>query len=418
MIKKYLIKIIIIILIVLGIFAILSKMNILDFSISTDKLNNTINNNSSNLPTVTPSNTQTLLSSMTIEEKVGQLFICAYRKDSLEKNMYVLNDELRMEINKYKLGGLILFSENIQNEQQLRKLIVDVNSANKNIPMYISVDAEGGLVDRLAKSLIVTALPYISKLGETNDTDLSYKYGKIIGRRLSSLGFNLNFAPVCDLDNSAAIKYRSFGTDPVMVGKMAQSYIKGLQEYNIGSTIKHFPGLGSSVGDTHNDVSRSNITLDELEKNDFIPFQYGINSGSNIIMINHVEYDRLSDIKLPASLNTDIYKILRNKLNFNGIIITDGLEMGAITKQNINTTPAYAAFIAGADMLLLPENIEKSYNEIVNAVNKGTISMQRLNDSVERILDYKYKLGLFSQNKINVNLNDINDKVVIDLINK
>ena len=154
-----------------------------------------------------------------------------------------------------------------------------------------------------------------------------------------------------------------------------------------------------------------------MKKNDFIPFQYGINAGSNVVMINHVTYDKLSTINLPASLNKDIYNILRNELKFKGLIITDGLEMGAITKQNINTTPAYAAFVAGADMILLPEDIDKSYNEILKSVNNGSISTERLNSSVEKILDYKYKLGLFSQNKSNANLNDINDQKIIDLIN-
>jgi beta-N-acetylhexosaminidase len=373
------------------------------------------NNNTSNVPE--QSKIDLLLSSMSTEKKVGQLFICGFRKDISGKNIYSLNNELKNEIEKYNLGGLILFSENMQSVDQLKKLITDLDDTNVDIPMFISVDAEGGLVDRLAKSSITKSLPCISKLGKTNDTNLSYEYSKIIGRQLASLGFNLDFAPVCDLDNSDAIKYRSFGKDPITVGKMVSAYIKGLNEYKIGSTLKHFPGLGSSIGDTHNVVSHSSITLENLEKNDFIPFKYGIDAGSNIVMINHVIYDNLSKQKLPSSLNSDIYSMLRNKLNFNGIIITDGLEMGAITKQNITTTPSYAAFVAGADILLLPENIDKSYNEILNGVNSGKISIERLDSSVKRILEYKYELGMFSKNETNVNLNDINDQKVIDSIN-
>jgi len=406
--KRYiLILLVLIIIIVLG--------NILFFQ--KHILNNTIDNTKSSINTSETSKIQLIISSMTTEEKVGQLFICGYRKDISEKNIYLLSDYLINEINKYHLSGLILFSENMQNANQLKKLIVDINNVDTEIPMFISVDVEGGLVDRLAKSSITQSLPYISKLGNTKDTNLSYEYSKIIGRQLASLGFNLDFAPVCDLDNSDSIKYRSFGKDPILVGKMVAAYIKGLKEYKIGSTIKHFPGLGTSIGDTHTVVAHSNSTLENLEKNDFIPFKYGIDAGSNIVMISHVIYDNLSENKLPASLNSDIYSILRNKLNFNGIIITDGLEMGAITKQNITTTPSYATFIAGADMLLLPENIDKSYYEILNAVNSGKISIERLDSSVERILEYKDKLGMFSKNETTVNLNDMNDQKVIDSIN-
>ncbi len=360
---------------------------------------------------------QLLLSTMTNEEKVGQLFIYAYRKDKTGKNIHYLNNELKTSIKKYNLGGVLLFSENMQSAEQLKKLTSDIYNTNKKIPLFISVDVEGGIVDRLSKSLIVSNLPYISKLGNTNDTNLSYEYGKIIGRRLAYLGFNLNFSPVCDLDNSNVIKYRSFGKNPILVGKMIEAYIKGMHEYNIGSTLKHFPGLGSSINDTHKYISYSNITLKNLEENDFIPFQYGINSGSKIVMINHVIYNKLSDLNLPASLDKNIYNLLRNKLNFTGIVITDGLEMNAITKQNIDTTPAYAAFVAGADILLLPENIETSYNEILIAVNRGIISEERLNNSVEKILKYKEELNLLVINKIDINLYDENDQKTIDLIN-
>jgi len=359
-----------------------------------------------------------LVSSMTNEEKVGQLFLCAFRKDSDANNIYFLNDEARAAIEKYNLGGVILFSENMQSISQTKKLISQLKEIPLGVPMFISIDSEGGLVDRLANSSLFPNLPYISKLGNTNDPNLAFEYSKIIGRRLSSLGFNLNFAPVCDLDNSDVIQYRSFGKDPNMVGKMVESYINGLDKYNIGSTLKHFPGLGNSIGDTHNVMSTSNVTLDALERSDFIPFKYGINAGSNIIMMNHVEYSNLSNISLPASLNSDIYGILRDKLNFDGIVITDGLEMRAITKQTINTSASYAAFVAGADMLLLPKDIDLSYKEILKAVNTGKISQERLNSSVKRIVTYKYELGLFLENKLDINSNYLNDQKMIDKINK
>ncbi|MCX8074584.1 MAG: glycoside hydrolase family 3 protein [Clostridia bacterium] len=360
-----------------------------------------------------------IIGSMSLEEKVGQLFICAYRKDSNNSNMYELNDDAKTMITKYNLGGFILFSENMKNIDQTRKFIIDINNTNLQIPMFISVDVEGGVVDRLAKSSLTSALPYISELGLTKDETLSYEYAKIIGRRLKYLGFNLDFAPVCDLDNSDSIKYRSFGKDPYIVSKMISGYIKGLNEYNISSTLKHFPGLGSSEGDTHNQIVTSNITLSELENSDFIPFKIGIKSGTNIIMINHVVYNNLSKNIIPASLNKDIYELLRNNLNFDGIIVTDGLEMGAITKQNISTSPSYAAFLAGADILLLPQDIDYSYNEILNAVRSGQISTQRLDDSVKRIIKHKYISKFFKkESSIISNFNDKNDYKIIDKITK
>lgn len=382
--------------------------------------NQDVNNTNQNQKEVTTDKVDLILSSMSVEQKVGQLFICGFRKNSSNQNMYVLNDQTKAIVKKYNIGGVILFSENMQNEVQLKKLVEDINKTSQNIPLFISSDVEGGLVDRLAKVSIVKSLPYISKLGATNDSNLSYEYGKIIARRLKYFGFNLDFAPVCDLDTSDAIMYRSFGKDPNIVSKMVQGYIKGLGEYNIASTLKHFPGLGSSVGNSHDVVATSNISLTALEKNDFLPFKAGIDSGSNIVMINHIVYNNLLEKKLPASLNSDIYQILKDKLSFSGIIITDGLEMGGVTKQNIETTPAYAAFVAGADMLLLPQDLDKSYNEILNAVKKNQISMQRLDSSVQKIIRYKEKMGMFSntsQNLKNLELEDKNDQEIINKIN-
>ncbi len=376
------------------------------------------NNESNNIDKNENYYIDTIVNSMSTEQKVGQLFICAFRKDEKNNNMYELSNKAKDFIENYNLGGVILFSENIKDIEQTKKLISDIKNSNVSIPMFLSVDVEGGLVDRLSKSSLYKTLPYISELGKTKDLNLAYEYAKIIARRLAYLGFNLDFAPVCDLDNTTAIKYRSFGKDPEVVSKMIEGYIKGLSEYKISSTLKHFPGLGSSDTDTHENISNSNITLSELEKSDFIPFEKGIETGSNIIMVNHVIYNNLSNIKLPASLNKDIYNILRKNLKFDGIAITDGLEMGAITKQNINTSPAYSAFVAGADMLLLPQDLDKSYNEILNAVKSGEISMQRLNDSARRIIKYKYKSGFFKKDNKNNNIKfyDESDNKILDEI--
>lgn len=357
-----------------------------------------------------------MISNMSVEDKVGQLFIAAYRKDAENNNVTILSDEIKESIKKHHLGGVVLFNENIENEAQVKALIKDIKETN-DTPIFVAVDSEGGLVDRIASKLPVLKLPYISELGRTNNSDYSYEYGKILGRRLASLGFNLDFAPVSDLSNDKVIAYRSFGSNSEDVGKMVASNIKGIKEFNIATTLKHFPGLRSSNEDTHTQISTSNETLENLKTKDFIPFKYGIDAGSNIIMINHVEYLKLSDKKLPASLNKDIYDILRRELNFDGLIVTDGLEMGAITKQNIQTTPAFAAFDAGADLLLLPQSLDDSYNEILDAVKSGKISSERLNESIYRILKCKYDIGLLGkqQSYENLKLDDANDQ---NLINK
>lgn len=262
--------------------------------------------------------------------------------------------------------------------------------------MFIAVDAEGGVVDRLASSSLSKSLPYISKLGSTNNYNLAYEYSKIIGRELAYLGFNLDFAPVCDLDNDS-LKDRTFSSNSNVVANMIKEYIKGLDSYNIISVLKHFPGLGSSRGDTHKQIVTSDITLNELKDSDFIPFKYGIEAGSNIIMINHVIYNNLSSIKLPASLNKDIYTILRNDLKYKGLIVTDALNMNAVTGYDIDAS--YAAFMAGADLLLMPKDIDESYNEILEAVKNGSISIDRLDSSVKRIIKYKYDKGLFKNDE-------------------
>lgn len=355
-----------------------------------------------------------ILNSMTTEEKVGQLFIYSSKKDDNKNNLYNMNNELSLIIKKYNFSGFILFSENMKDINQTKDLINSLKNQDLKIPMFIAVDAEGGVVDRLASSSLSKSLPYISKLGSTNNYNLAYEYSKIIGRELAYLGFNLDFAPVCDLDNDS-LKDCTFSSNSNVVANMIKEYIKGLDSYNIISVLKHFPGLGSSRGDTHKQIVTSDITLNELKDSDFIPFKYGIEAGSNIIMINHVIYNNLSSIKLPASLNKDIYTILRNDLKYKGLIVTDALNMNAVTGYDIDAS--YAAFMAGADLLLMPKDIDESYNEILEAVKNGSISIDRLDSSVKRIIKYKYDKGLFKNDEKNINFYDEEDNSIIDSIN-
>ncbi|HHW48010.1 MAG TPA: glycoside hydrolase [Clostridiaceae bacterium] len=335
-----------------------------------------------------------LLDSMTLEEKVGQVFLVAFRTDLNGNPLLSLDEDTREQIQKYHLGGVILFSENIDTIQQTRKLIEDMQAASK-IPMFIAIDEEGGKVSRLNASgkLHSTRLPGNLILGETGDPELAYKVGVLLAEELSSLGFNMNFAPVADVNtnpDNPVIGSRSFGSDPEMVGNMVAKMVEGLQSRNVCSVLKHFPGHGDTSDDTHTGAVIVNHDRKRLESVEFVPFKKGIQSGADGVMTAHIQMPEVTGNSMPATLSYDVLTgILRNDMNFNKLIITDALEMGAISKYWLPGEAAVNAFKAGADILLMPETLDEAYTGLLEAVKEGIISQERLDQSVRRILMVK-----------------------------
>ncbi len=338
------------------------------------------------------------IASMTLEQKVGQLFFCSFRKDEQNLPVTVCNESIANTIKQYHIGGVVLFGENIDTEQQTKQLIADIKK-HSDIPLFIGVDEEGGRVSRLHASgnMQVADVPTAKEIGDTNDTNVSYEYAKIIGSELKELGFDVDFAPVADVNTNAyniVIGDRAFSSDANIAGDMVSAFVKGLQEQNISACAKHFPGHGDTIEDSHNGIALANRTLQQMQQTEWIPFQKAIEQNVDFIMAGHITTPNATTDGLPASLSHEMLtEQLRNNMHFDGIIITDALDMGAITKYYENAP--FDAVCAGADMVLMPFELQKSYETICHAVKEGIITEQELNQKVKRILSLKYDKGYF-----------------------
>lgn len=347
-----------------------------------------------------------LLNSMTIEEKVGQLFIYQIN-DS--KNV---DDSVKKLLEKFKPGGIILFARNIVDNDQILKLNNNLQS-NSKIPLFIGVDEEGGIVSRLGKNknVDVTHLPPALTIGNKKNPILAYNSGKILGRELSALGFNMDMAPVADVNTNPknpVIGNRTYSNDPFLAGEMVVNVVNGLKENNIIPVIKHFPGHGDTSNDSHLGTVISPHKRDRLDQIEFIPFKMGIENGVEIIMTAHINMPGITTIPLPATLNPDVITdILRNDMGFNGIIMTDALDMGAISQNYSSGEAAILGIKAGVDILLIPFNQEDAFTSILNSINNNVISIDRINDSVKRIIRVKLRNGLYDNKVSTENINDV-----------
>ncbi len=222
--------------------------------------------------------------------------------------------------------------------------------------------------------------------------------GETIGSEISSLGFNVDFAPVADVKTSELnleIGTRSFGGEPDKVAEFTSAFVKGIQKQNVSATLKHFPGQGSSSGDTHIESVNIDSSIASLSKNDFVPFEAGIAAGADFVMVSHISVSKVTETAQPASMsNLVMDTILRDELGFQGVIITDAMDMASITDNYTSAEAAYGAVSGGADIVLMPLDLEMAYNEIINRINNGSISKERLDASVLRILTVKFMRGI------------------------
>ena len=260
-------------------------------------------------------------------------------------------------------------------------------------PLFIAVDEEGGSVSRVAEAGIGTKVDSAEAIGGTGDPDNAYQAGTTIGGYLSKLGFNLNFAPVADLANveNSVIAGRAYGKDAATVAPFVTSMMQGLQEQKVTACLKHFPGVGSTTQDTHDGLASTDRTKEDFAANEFLVFQAGIEAGTDMIMVGHIAAPGLTGDNTPCSLSSvAVTDILRGELGFDGVIISDALNMSAIANYYSSEEAAVLALRAGCDMVLMPENFEEAYQGVLKAVQEGTISEERINDSLRRIYRIKY----------------------------
>ena len=332
------------------------------------------------------------ISELTLEEKIAGLFIITPEALTGANNVIRAGEKTREKLLEYPVGGLIYFASNIQSASQLREMLENTKNMSK-YPIFLAVDEEGGSVARLAGKNLVPNVGSMEAIGATGDAGNARQAGTTIGTYLSDFGFNVNFAPVADVASLAdhPMGTRTFGSDPASVADMVSAFILGAKDTGVSSTLKHFPGLGNTTVDTHVGMAVTERTIDDMRAFDFLPFISGINTGVEFIMMGHVSVPNITGDNTPASLSKMmITDILRTELGFNGIVITDALDMAAITEYYTAAEAAVKALQAGADMILMPESFEEAYIGIQEAIQNGRLSEERINESLRRIYRVKY----------------------------
>lgn len=341
------------------------------------------------------------IAGMSIEEKVAQLFVITPEALTNVEEVTTDSEITKSSLERYPVGGLIYFSKNIKTKEDLTKMLSNTQGYSKEItglPIFLSIDEEGGDIARIAnsKSIEVQSLPNMSEIGELGNPQDAYEVGVTIGSYLSELGFNLDYAPVADVmsnPDNVVVKNRSFGSNPALVSLMTLKVLEGLNEQGVYGTLKHYPGHGATEGDTHEGYAYTNRTLEEMMNNEMFPFIDGIKNNVSFIMVGHISVPNITGDNTPSSLSDImITDILRNQLGYEGIVITDALNMGAIQESYPSEVAVVKALKAGVDLLLMPANFEEAYEGLLKAVREGEIPEERINESLERILKVKFKM--------------------------
>ena len=333
------------------------------------------------------------ISQMTTEEKVAGLFFVT--PESMMENVTQAvraGAKTQEALDQYAVGGLIYFGSNIQSADQITEMLAGTREMSK-YPLFFGVDEEGGSVSRVADSLSeVNNVGSARELGASGDGGPVYIAYAEIGQYLAKYGFNVNFAPVADIydGQNSMFAERSFGTEADTVAILVSQAVMGLQENGVSACVKHFPGHGSTDADSHNGRATNEMTEADLLATEIVPFQMAIQANPDFVMVSHISVPGITWDYTPASMSSDIVtRILRMQLGYEGIIITDAMDMGAITTYYTSAQAAVDAINAGCDMILKPDNFKEAYQGVLDAVNSGEISIERIEESLMRIYRVK-----------------------------
>lgn len=372
---------------------------------------------------------------LSLRNKVTQMLMVDFRywdedtsDSSSKQGLTVMNSQVRQILEEYHFGAVIYFAQNLTGTAQSFNLTMEMQKAARadgGIPMLICADQEGGSVYRLGTG---TALPGNMALGAAVDGKYAHMAGQIIGSELSVLGINTNLAPVVDVNNNAnnpVIGLRSYGDDSDAIGRLACETIAGMKEYNVIGCVKHFPGHGDTATDSHYGLPSVNKSLSTLQSCELKPFNAAIEQGVEMIMTAHILYPQLEKDKivsaktgkaesLPATMSDDIItSLLKKKMGFDGIVVTDAMNMAGITDSWNSVEAVVNSINAGVDMICMPcelscladlKNLDKIIDGVISAVNSGKIPMSRINDAVERILTVKVNNGILGWSADNYSL--------------
>ncbi|AKG05226.1 hypothetical protein AAV35_010800 [Salimicrobium jeotgali] len=350
------------------------------------------------------------ISKMSLEEKIGQMIFGGVSGTEM-------NEETKKVIEKYHVGGLILFGNNITSAPQTVDFLNEMKQVNEGnpYPLLLGVDEEGGRVSRMPPE--AASLPPGGEVGELNDPELAFKTGKILGMQMNELGFNLDFAPVLDVNSNPdnpVIGDRSFSSDPETVSKLGIQVMKGIEEQGVIPVIKHFPGHGDTNVDSHLNLPKVTKSYEELKQMELVPFKQAIEAGADVTMTSHILLPAF-DEQYPASMSEAVITdVLREDLGFGGVVVTDDLTMGAITNEYSVEDAAIETVKAGGDLLLMAHDsnlISNVFNKLKAAVENGELSEERINESVERIADLKDKYQITGEQTPPPEFQPVNRKV-------
>ncbi|MFC4023903.1 beta-N-acetylhexosaminidase [Oceanobacillus longus] len=349
---------------------------------------------------------------MTLNEKIGQMLMPDFRNWDGE-NVTEMLPEIEQLVKEYHLGGVILFAENVVTTEQTARLVANYQEASEKYGLLLTIDQEGGIVTRLQSG---THMPGNMALGATRSAETAENVGQVIGKELQALGINMNLAPVLDVNNNPdnpVIGVRSFGESPELVAEMGTAYIQGLQSTGVAATAKHFPGHGDTAVDSHLGLPEVPHDKERLLEVELFPFQQAMKEGIDAVMTAHVTFPKIDDTKvisqkdgteisLPATLS---YKVLtglmREEMGYDGVIITDALNMAAIAEHFGSVDAVIRSVKAGTDIILMPVGLEEVADGLVEAVETGEITEERIEESVERILTLKMERGIIkSENSL------------------
>ena len=344
---------------------------------------------------------------MTLREKVGQLFMIRpdalegrFGPAELEDNSITgttrVSQEMRENYANYPCGGFALFRKNILSPSQLRTFTENLHSLSSRSPM-LGIDEEGGRIARIAnhpENFNVTKFPSMGAIAQSGDESKAYEAGQAIGAYLTAYGLDIDFAPVADVNTNPknpVIGDRAFGSDPTQAAGMVRQVIMGLHDSGVASCIKHFPGHGDTATDTHTGYAETLKTWEEISACEMIPFRAGIEAGTEFVMTAHIAAPNVTGSDEPGTMSyTLLTEKLRGELGFQGLIITDALAMGAIREKYTSSQACIRCIQAGVDILLMPYDYYEAFDGVVRAVEEGMIPESRIDESVYRILSFKY----------------------------
>jgi beta-N-acetylhexosaminidase len=346
------------------------------------------------------------LKKMTLREKVGQMFYM--RPEALDTSIHwkeaddlikistqEVTDKMKALNEKYPVGGIILYAWNIKDEPQLARFVQQLKALNGS-PL-LCIDEEGGRISRIANNENFHVKKYESTaaIGATGDPANAYECGHTIGTYLKGYGFDIDFAPVADVNTNPeniVIGNRAFSDDPAVAAPMVTNYLDGLEDAGVTGCIKHFPGHGDTKADTHFGYAQTMKTWSEMLGCEMITFKAGIAWGCQLIMTAHIGTPNVTGSDVPATMSPVILQDkLRGELGYQNIIITDAMEMGAITQQYSCAEATVGSIVAGADIVLGPQNYVEAFEAVIAAIERGTFPEERINQSVRRILKLKKK---------------------------